>query len=51
MAWQDSRVLIGNHQALKAIENGADPRNTLEEMRDSLARFIERREIYLLYGL
>ena len=42
-------LLIGNHAALKAVENGADPRNTLEEMRDSLARFIERREKYLLY--
>jgi uncharacterized protein YbbC (DUF1343 family)/CubicO group peptidase (beta-lactamase class C family) len=49
IAWQDSRFLIGNHAALKAIENGADPRSTLEEMRDSLARFIERREKYLMY--
>ena len=49
IAWQDSRVLIGNHAVLKAVENGADPRNTLEEMQDSLARFIERREKYLLY--
>jgi uncharacterized protein YbbC (DUF1343 family) len=50
IAWQDSRVLIGNHTVLKAVENGTDPRNTLEEMRESLARFIERREKYLLYG-
>jgi uncharacterized protein YbbC (DUF1343 family)/CubicO group peptidase (beta-lactamase class C family) len=49
IAWQDNRFLIGNHEVMKAIEDGADPRNTLEEMQDSLARFIERREKYLLY--
>ena len=49
IAWQDSRVLIGNHVALKAVQDGADPRNTLEGMQDSLSRFVERREKYLLY--
>jgi uncharacterized protein YbbC (DUF1343 family)/CubicO group peptidase (beta-lactamase class C family) len=49
IAWQDSRFLIGNHEVMKAIEDGADPRNIVEEMQDSLARFIERREKYLLY--
>jgi uncharacterized protein YbbC (DUF1343 family)/CubicO group peptidase (beta-lactamase class C family) len=49
IAWQDNRFLIGNHEVLKAIEDGADPRNILEEIQDSLARFIERRDKYLLY--
>jgi uncharacterized protein YbbC (DUF1343 family)/CubicO group peptidase (beta-lactamase class C family) len=49
IAWQDNRFLIGNHQVLKAMADGADPRGVLEEMRDSLARFIERRDKYLLY--
>jgi uncharacterized protein YbbC (DUF1343 family) len=49
IAWQDNRFLIGNHEVLKAIEDGADPRSVLEEMQDSRARFIERRDKYLLY--
>jgi uncharacterized protein YbbC (DUF1343 family)/CubicO group peptidase (beta-lactamase class C family) len=49
IAWQDNRFLIGNHEVLKAIEDGADPRGVLEEMQDSRARFIERRDKYLLY--
>jgi uncharacterized protein YbbC (DUF1343 family)/CubicO group peptidase (beta-lactamase class C family) len=49
IAWRDNRFLIGNHEVLKAIEDGADPRNILEEIQDSLARFIERRDKYLLY--
>jgi uncharacterized protein YbbC (DUF1343 family)/CubicO group peptidase (beta-lactamase class C family) len=49
MAWQDNRFLIGNHEVMKAMQDGADPRNILEEMQDSLARFVERREKYLLY--
>jgi uncharacterized protein YbbC (DUF1343 family)/CubicO group peptidase (beta-lactamase class C family) len=49
IAWQDNRFLIGNREVLKAMQNGADPRNILEEMQDSLARFIERREKYLQY--
>ncbi len=49
MTWQDNRYLIGNHKVMKAIEDGSDPRTVLEEMQDSLARFIDRREKYLLY--
>jgi uncharacterized protein YbbC (DUF1343 family)/CubicO group peptidase (beta-lactamase class C family) len=49
IAWPDNRFLIGNHEVMKAMQDGADPRNILEEMQDSLARFIERRERYLLY--
>jgi hypothetical protein len=49
MAFAESRSLIGNHAVLKAIETGSDPRNEVEEMRDSLDRFVERRENYLLY--
>ncbi len=49
IAWQKNRFLIANHGVLKAMQDGADPRNVLEEMRDSLAQFVERREKYLLY--
>jgi uncharacterized protein YbbC (DUF1343 family)/CubicO group peptidase (beta-lactamase class C family) len=49
IAWRDNRFLIGNHEVLKQIEDGADPRTILEEMQDSLARFVERRDKYLLY--
>jgi uncharacterized protein YbbC (DUF1343 family)/CubicO group peptidase (beta-lactamase class C family) len=49
IAWQDNRFLIGNREVIKAIQAGADPRNILEEMQDSLVRFLERREKYLLY--
>jgi uncharacterized protein YbbC (DUF1343 family) len=49
MAFAESRSLIGNHEVIKAMETGSDPRNVVEEMQDSLARFLERRENYLLY--
>jgi uncharacterized protein YbbC (DUF1343 family)/CubicO group peptidase (beta-lactamase class C family) len=49
IAWQDNRFLIGNHEVMKAMQDGADPRDVLEGMKDSLARFVERREKYLLY--
>jgi len=49
IAWQKNRFLIANHGVLKAMQDGADPRDVLEEMRDSLAQFVERREKYLLY--
>jgi uncharacterized protein YbbC (DUF1343 family)/CubicO group peptidase (beta-lactamase class C family) len=49
LIWQDDRFLIGSQGVMKAIQAGADPRNIVEEMQDPLARFIERREKYLLY--
>jgi uncharacterized protein YbbC (DUF1343 family) len=47
--WQDNRFLIGSQGVIKALQAGSDPRNIVEEMQDPLARFIERREQYLLY--
>jgi len=47
--WQDNRFLIGNHEVIKAMQEGADPRIVVQEMQDSLVRFVERREKYLLY--
>ncbi len=47
--WQDNRFLIGNHAVMKAMQDGSDPRTILEEMQDSLHRFNERREKYLMY--
>ncbi len=49
LIWQDNRFLIGSQIVMKAMQTGSDPRNIVEEMQDSLARFIERREQYLLY--
>ncbi len=47
--WQDNRFLIGSQGVMKAMQVDSDPRNIVEEMQDPLARFIERREKYLLY--
>jgi uncharacterized protein YbbC (DUF1343 family)/CubicO group peptidase (beta-lactamase class C family) len=49
IAFESSRFLIGSHEAMKALQAGSDPRNIVEEMQNSLARFLERREKYLLY--
>ena len=49
IAWQNNRFLIGNHEVMQGMQIGADPRDLVEEMQDSLARFKERREKYLLY--
>jgi uncharacterized protein YbbC (DUF1343 family) len=45
----DNRLLIGNHEVLRQLEAGVDPRNIVEELQDALARFVERRKKYLLY--
>ena len=49
IAWQDNRFLVGSHEVLKDMQEGKDPRSTVEEMQETLARFMERREKYLLY--
>jgi uncharacterized protein YbbC (DUF1343 family) len=49
IAWQENRFLIGNREVLKALKNGADPRAILQDMQNSLAGFVQRRERYLLY--
>jgi len=49
IAWQNNRFLIGNHEVIKAMQDGADPRDVLQKMQDSIGRFVERREKYLLY--
>ncbi|HTW63520.1 MAG TPA: exo-beta-N-acetylmuramidase NamZ domain-containing protein [Bryobacteraceae bacterium] len=49
ITWHEDRLLIGNHAVLKALEDGADARNIVEEMEGSLAQFKERREKFLLY--
>jgi len=47
--WDVNRFLIGNHEAMAAGKNGADPRSTVQQMEDSLVAFNQRREKYLLY--
>jgi uncharacterized protein YbbC (DUF1343 family)/CubicO group peptidase (beta-lactamase class C family) len=49
IAWQENRFLIGNHDVLRELKDGVDPRTILQEMEDSLAGFTQRRERYLLY--
>ena len=49
IAWQDNRFLIGNHEVLKHLKDGVDPKTILEDMGTSLAGFIRQRERYLLY--
>jgi uncharacterized protein YbbC (DUF1343 family)/CubicO group peptidase (beta-lactamase class C family) len=49
IAWQENRFLIGNHDVLRELKDGEDPRTILQGMNDSLAGFIQHRERYLLY--
>ena len=49
MALDTNRFLIGNQQVIAAGKEGADPRTTLQEVEESLAAFVQRREKYLLY--
>jgi len=47
--FEQNRFLIGNHEVLKALKDGVDPRTILQNMEDSLAHFQGLRERYLLY--
>jgi uncharacterized protein YbbC (DUF1343 family) len=47
--WEANRFLIGNHDVIAAGKANLDPRTTVQEMEDSLASFVSRREKYLLY--
>ncbi len=49
IAWQENRSLIGNHEVMKEMQDGSDPRNIVENMQGSLAKFVDRREKYLIY--
>jgi uncharacterized protein YbbC (DUF1343 family)/CubicO group peptidase (beta-lactamase class C family) len=49
IAWDGNRWLIGNHEVLSAGKDSLDPRGIVQNMQDSLASFLERREKYLLY--
>ena len=49
IAWQDNRFLIGNQAVLEELKDGTDPRTILQEMENSLTRFMQQRERYLLY--
>jgi uncharacterized protein YbbC (DUF1343 family) len=49
IAWQENRFLVGNHNVLRELKDGVDPRTILQEMQDSLAGFTRQREQYLLY--
>ncbi len=47
--WEANRFLIGNHDVIAAGKANLDPRTTTQQMEDSLASFVSRREKYLLY--
>lgn len=47
--WEVNRTLIGDRKIVEAGKNATDPRKTVQEMQDSLAAFLKRREKYLLY--
>ncbi|HLK18173.1 MAG TPA: exo-beta-N-acetylmuramidase NamZ domain-containing protein [Bryobacteraceae bacterium] len=47
--WEANRTLIGDRNVVTAGKNATDPRKTVQEMQDSLAAFLKRREKYLLY--
>jgi uncharacterized protein YbbC (DUF1343 family)/CubicO group peptidase (beta-lactamase class C family) len=49
IAWQENRFLIGNHEILRELKEGVDPRTILQDMDNPLAGFIQQRERYLLY--
>src|SRR5580658_2957902 len=49
IAFEQNRFLIGNHEVLRGLKEGADPRTILEEMQDSLTVFTQQRERYLIY--
>ena len=49
IAWQENRFLVGNHEVLRELKDGVDPRTILQEMEEPLAGFTQQRERYLLY--
>jgi uncharacterized protein YbbC (DUF1343 family)/CubicO group peptidase (beta-lactamase class C family) len=49
IAFEQNRFLIGNHEVLRGLKEGTDPRTILEEMQDSLTVFTQQRERYLIY--
>jgi uncharacterized protein YbbC (DUF1343 family)/CubicO group peptidase (beta-lactamase class C family) len=49
IAWQENRLLIGNHEVLRELKDGVSPGTIFEEMENSLAGFGHQREQYLLY--
>ncbi len=49
IAWEENRFLIGNRKVIDAIKAGADPRDIVQKMEESLPAFLSEREKYLLY--
>ena len=47
--WDTNRFLIGNHEVIEAGKRGVDARTTVQNMEDSLAAFLRKREKYLSY--
>lgn len=49
IAWEENRFLVGNHEVLKELKDGTDPRTIVQEMQESLAGSILQRDRYLIY--
>jgi uncharacterized protein YbbC (DUF1343 family)/CubicO group peptidase (beta-lactamase class C family) len=49
IALEENRFLIGNHEVLKELKEGVDPRMILQQMLDPLAAFSQQRDRYLIY--
>jgi uncharacterized protein YbbC (DUF1343 family)/CubicO group peptidase (beta-lactamase class C family) len=49
IGWQENRFLLGNHEVLRELKDGVDPRTILQEMEESLAGFIQKKDKYSLY--
>jgi uncharacterized protein YbbC (DUF1343 family)/CubicO group peptidase (beta-lactamase class C family) len=49
MAFEINRFLIGNREVTTAGKDAVDPRTTLQNIEESLAAFMQRREKFLLY--
>ena len=49
LPWEENRFLIGNHEVVNAVKAGADPRDTVQKMEETLPAFLKKREKYLLY--
>jgi uncharacterized protein YbbC (DUF1343 family) len=47
--WDSNRFLIGSHAIIAAGKRADDPRTITQQLEESLAAFVKRREKYLLY--
>jgi uncharacterized protein YbbC (DUF1343 family) len=49
IAFEEDRFLIGSREVIKDLQSGADPRDIVQKMEESLLAFLKQRERYLIY--